>query len=281
MAKIQNQLLATDPTGLANFLEREALTMHPLQFYREAIQNEIEAGGSAVVIDGWRSPDGTLLARVSGDGRGMTHAQLVDHLGTVLKTEKGAANWGIGARIAALPNNKGGVSFASRTAGTGEGDGMIMLLTDRDRYVMRNWEVDSTDVDGDPIVAVERVVAPWPGQLDQIGRASGTAVILHGNGVGSTWSDQLAHKIHNFLARRYFEFGNGANVYVRHGSGRKIRVVPFGEAILRGAQHNGQFRFADVGGLSGTMFWWIMPPTLELKKILSGHNDVGHGIGLL
>ena len=281
MAKIQNQLLATDPVGLANLLEREAQTMHSLQFYREAVVNEIEAGATKVVIDGWQSPDKHLLARVSGNGKGMSHQELVEHLATVLKTSKGAHNWGIGARIAALPLNKGGVSFASRTAAKNEGDGMIMLFKDGSRYCLKNWEIDDLDADGDPIDAVERVVVPDPGQLDQIGTESGTAVILHGSGSGSTWNDSLSHEVHNWLARRFFRFAGTTSVSVRHRDGKSMRVVPFGEAIERAAQGNGQLQFADVGGLSGTMFWWIIPASNERKKILSGHDDMGTGIGLL
>ena len=51
--KSRVRTLTANPVGLARWLEREAETMHPLQFFREALQNEIEAGADRVIIDGF------------------------------------------------------------------------------------------------------------------------------------------------------------------------------------------------------------------------------------
>ena len=92
MAKIRT--LTANPAGLAKWLERESQTMHPLQFFREAVQNEIEAGADKIIIDGFRGPNGHLLARLSGNGTGMSRAKLISHLATVMTTDKGDATTG-------------------------------------------------------------------------------------------------------------------------------------------------------------------------------------------
>jgi hypothetical protein len=175
------RVLTANPEGLAKWLEREAQTMHPLQFFREAVQNEIEARADTIIIDAFESPGGDLLTRVSGNGTGMSRAELISHLATVMTTDKGDKNFGVGARIAALPANPAGVTFASKT---NTAEGMVTLKRQGNLFGLKTWTVQAEDEDGEPIAIREEVIRPSHGELEHI-KATGTAVILHGNGNGS------------------------------------------------------------------------------------------------
>jgi hypothetical protein len=274
--KTKVRALTANPAGLAKWLEREAETMHPMQFFREALQNEIEAGADRVIIDGFQSETG-LLTRVSGNGSGMSRTQLISHLATVMTSDKGDSNYGVGARIAALPANPAGVSFASRTAA---GDGMVTLIKQGDVFGLKAWTVSTRDDDGEIISVSEEVIAPTHGELAHI-KETGTAVILHGNGRAPTWNNSIAHQVHNYLVRRYYQFPSNVTVNVVHGDNKKHVVVPFGQILADWAIANGEVPFKDIAGLSGVMFWWLLPKKEELNKKVSGHNDTHSGIGLL
>jgi hypothetical protein len=275
MARVRT--LTADPEGLASMLERESQTMHPLQFYREAVQNEIEAGAIKIIIDGFKSPNGLLLARVSGNGKGMTGDKLVSHLSTVMKTDKGKGNYGLGARIAALPRNPAGVTFASKTA---SGTGMISIIKQGRVYGLRSWPVQTTDEDGELVTLQEEVIAPSHGMLARIGQ-TGTAVILHGDGRSATWDGSLVYRTHNYLAKRYYKFPNNVSVTVARVDNRKFPVVPFGKSLNDWAIADGLVLFSDVAGLSGTMFWWLLPTFDELQRRISGEDRFSGGIGLV
>jgi hypothetical protein len=269
--------VSADERGLAKWLERESQTMHPLQFFREALQNEIEAGATKIVIDGFQASTGHLLTRVSGNGSGMTPQKLISHLATVMITDKGEDNYGVGARIAALPANPAGVTFASKTAKTA---GMISIIKSNGIYGLRTWTIGAKDEDGDAITLQEEVITPSPGVLSQV-KDTGTAVILHGDGKSPTWNDTLAHKVHNYLVKRFYQFPGNVHVSVSHSDNKKHVVVPFGNSLADWAVADGEVPFRDIAGLSGVMFWWLLPKREELNNKISGHNNIGAGIGLV
>ena len=278
--KSRVRTLTANPVGLARWLEREAETMHPLQFFREAVQNEIEAGADRVIIDGFKSRNGALT-RVSGNGTGMTQEKLISHLATVMTTDKGDANYGVGARIAALPANPTGVTFASRTATE---EGMVTLIKQGNVFGLKTWTVQERDEDGEIVSVSEEVITPSHGALAHV-KETGTAVILHGNGKKPTWDNSMAYQVHNYLAKRYYQFPGNVTVNVMHGDNNKHAikhtVVPFGQVLADWAIARGEVPFADIGGLSGVMFWWLLPTKEELSKKVSGHNSIGSGIGLV
>jgi hypothetical protein len=264
--------------GLAKWLERESQTMHQLQFFREALQNELEAGATKIIIDGFEAPSGHLLTRVSGNGAGMKPEKLISHLATVMITDKGEDNYGVGARIAALPANPAGVTFASKTATT---EGMISIIKSEGVYGLRTWTVKAQNEDGELIALQEEVVAPSDGELAHI-NTTGTAVILHGNGKGPTWDSSLSYKAHNYIARRYFQFPGNVVVTVRHPKDVGTRnVIPFGHTLAKIALADGEVPFRDIGGLSGVMFWWLLPTSEMNKGLVSGNNSIRAGIGLV
>jgi hypothetical protein len=270
----QERPLKTTSRGATRFIEREASEIEPLQFFREAIQNEIEAGATKIIIDGYKSPEGFSLTRVSGDGCGMTRKQLVNYLSTILDSEKGEDNYGVGARVASLAYNPAGVVYASKTS---EGSGMVLLHKKEGEYTIKLWNVE----DGEE----EEVVIPFDNELSNVPE-TGTAVILHGNGTGSTWNNHQSYEVHRYLANRYFRFPNDVHVYVSHLDSTENRttnrtVTPFGDILNLHSTTNGSIPFKNINGLSGTIEWWLMPKGEELRDKVSGHNSIGYGIGLL
>jgi hypothetical protein len=280
-----NRPLVAEGDWIASLLERESKGMDPLQVYRELVQNEIEAGATNIIIDGWKAPNGHLLARVSGNGHGMTAATLLTHLAKLkLIEKKGFGNYNIGARVAALPLNPAGVTFASRTSGKdGMNENKIMLFKDKTQFATKAWSVKVTDEAGEVSEELHEVVAPSHKELSEIGSGTGTAVILHGHGRGPTWDISPAYKVHNFLARRYYAWPGNVEVKVRHPDvhNKVMAVVPFGSSLARWKEADGEVKFTDVAGLSGSMFWWVLPKPEDLKDKLSGHNYFGSGIGVV
>jgi hypothetical protein len=275
--KTKNRTLAADPAGLAIWLERESQSMHPLQFYREGTQNEIEADATEVVIDGYQV-NGKLLARLSGNGHGMTPQQLISHLSSVMKTDKGSENYGVGARLASLSSNPAGVTFASRTATS---EAMIKIIKDGSAYAVKNWEVR----DDDNALVMEEAVLPDKNMLANV-KNIGTAVILHGNGQADTWDGTLAHKVHKYLANRYYTFPDDVKVTVVHLHGEDKRLVrmivrPFGKTLADWAISDGHIPFKNLGGLNGVIFWWVLPEPAELGKKMSSQDGISPGIGLV
>lgn len=267
--------MQSDKYGTALFLEREAEGMDPLQLWRELVQNGAEANATRIVIDGYTDPEtGMVLARLTDNGHGLAEAQLVKHMETLHLTGKIAGkNYGIGARIAALPHNQAGVTFASRTE---SGDVMVKLWKDKGVYGLVDWDA----VDDEGYTVKTSTVVPDAGELSRVPAGStGSAVILHGDGKKSTWNAPQAYAVHKFLAGRYYVFPN--DVEVRVASAKSQRVQSTGEVLANIAEADGEVPFKNVGGLNGVMFWWTLPATDERKDVTSGWNDVPGGVGLV
>jgi hypothetical protein len=198
-------------------------------------------------------------------------------LSTIHHTTKGSKNYGIGARIGALPSNQAGITFASRTA---RGDGLVMLHKARGAYGIKEWSVTSVGDDGERYEETAEVIRPQHGELSRVAK-TGTAVILHGDGKSSTWDASTSYKVHNFLASRYYEFPTKVTVRVEHPAHGTRPVWPFGEFLAEHAQKDGTIDSKNICGLNGFMFWWILPEQSEIKSQVTGRNKLGGGIGLV
>ena len=157
--------------------------MPPDQYLRELVVNGCDAGAGRIVIDAWLEPaTGRNLVRVSDDGGGMGRDDLIGYLSQLhVDSGKGEANYGVGARLATLSRNHAGVTYASRTASSGEC--LVRLVREHDNYGMTQWPVTVDGYD-----QVEEVVVAENGELSRAGDEHGTAVILHGDGTADTWS---------------------------------------------------------------------------------------------
>lgn len=239
--------LTNDSKGTARYLDREAEGMDPMQLYREFVQNGAEAAADRITIDGWRDPDtGRLLARITDNGTGMTADELALRLSTIHAGGKGADNYGIGARIASLPFNPAGVTFASRTE---TDEGMVRLVRSNDEYGVKVWATEDGHDD--------YVVAPDEDMLEHIG-ATGTAVVLHGDGTGDTWGPSASNQVRTFLSGRYLDLP-GTEVYVDQPGQSTRRIQTFGDSLQRYAEGSGEMQFSDIAGLSGSIYWYILP----------------------
>ena len=267
--------LTIDPQGMARFIDREAAAMDPLQLWRELVQNGIEAGADSITIDGWQDPDTNhWLARCSDHGSGMTSAQLTEHLATMHTRVKGGENYGVGARMAALPRNPAGVTFASRTATS---EGLVRLVKFRGAYGVKEWDV----VDEDGYEVNHEFVTAEQSELGQV-KNTGTAVILHGDGHEDTWDPSVSYQVHKFLSQRYYHLPEGVRVSVSAPDGATSTsrpVRPFGDMLAEYSTADGEVRFTDVAGLSGNMFWWILPPQIGEKT--QGRYGLTSVIGLV
>lgn len=274
--------LVNDPHGTALWIEREARGMDPMQMFRELVQNGIEAGANRIIIDGYTDPQtGQRLARITDNGHGMTGELLVQRM-SQLHSGTNEKNYGVGARIASLPFNTAGVEFASRTA-AGE-ETSVTLCKERGRYGVKIWGV--VDEDGDEVKTEE--VAPDPGVLARLPLgASGTAVILRGDGKTDTWNPSRSYGVHKFLSRRYYDLGAGVTVLVEQPDGDNKRgfrlrsITSMGEYLAGHSFADGEVPFSDVAGLSGSILWWVLPPGGDMRQKMGTRAVLPGGVGLL
>lgn len=115
-------------------------------------------------------------------------------------------------------------------------------------YGIKVWEA----IGPDGALSIAEIIVPDHGELARLWNKTGTAVILHGDGSMSTWSQTMADRVHRYLAEPYFIFPNDVRVQTRGSKdpGRRL-VVPYGHLL---ASHNiarGVVEFSDVKSLSG------------------------------
>jgi Histidine kinase-, DNA gyrase B-, and HSP90-like ATPase len=193
---IKKAPIEADERGLSFFIQREGENLPPTQVLRELVQNGFEADAATVWID-YVEEEGveTLfrrLLRVSDDGRGMDEEALRRHIKTIHYSGKELGrNHGIGARIASLAQSPAGVTWASRQD---EGEAMVKVVKEDDVFVLEKWPVEDD--------RLLDVVAPDPGYLDLVPE-SGTAVILHGDGIADTWTTHT--DVLSYLNSRYWD----------------------------------------------------------------------------
>lgn len=259
--------LKTDNYGYARFLEREAATMEPHQLDRELVHNGAEAGATTVCIDGHVDPEtGHLLKRFTDNGTGMTPAQLKSHMSTMHLTGKNASknagkNFGIGARIAGLPKNPAGMTFASRST---DGDWQTVLWKSGGVYEMAEWEPSENSGPGPLYVA--HADQGQLGRLDELAPSdTGTAVILAGTGTKDTWSDAEAYAVAKWLTQRYFQFPNDTAVKVIGATASASHtatgtVVPFGTRLHQHSTASGIVT-VELPGATAYVSWWLLADT--------------------
>jgi hypothetical protein len=265
--------LQSNNEGVAAWIDRSAAEMDPHQYGRELVQNAGEAGASTVWIDAYEDPEtGDKLLRVTDDGSGMTEVQLRKHIKTLHFTSKKLGpNYGVGARMALLPANPAGVTFASRA--TGGEESLVMVHRNKDIYGLHNFEV----VDDEGFIVKEEAIAPDQGELTKLGnRPSGTAVILRGDGRHDTWSPQVAYQLGRWLSDRYLIFPNDLTVKVQTSEGASNTLAAFGSKLIAQAESEGVVAF-DIDGLSGTVTWWVLKPVRPDRFT----RNVNAGVGVV
>ena len=222
-------LRKTMPMRVGNMsflLERLNEDCSPLQFLRELTQNAIEAikalpepTGQVVWDVDWNNFDltGTYKLALTDTGKGMSGPEMVKYINALsssIQLQSRTGNYGVGAKIAAAPQNPHGLVYLSWKDGVGS---MIHLWRDADSGEYGLMQFEKPDGTFDYWVNVEDTVKP-----EQI-KDHGTMVVLLG--MSDTDNTMTAPPgtptpsqwISRYLNTRYFEFPEGIEVKARQG----------------------------------------------------------------
>ena len=269
--------LKSDPRGQSHAIDVDARGMDPHQLVRELVHNGAEADARNIWIDGYTDPvTGQICMRITDDGHGMTEAHMRKHLSTLYSSGKTIGiNFGIGARVAALPFNHAGVDFASRTV---DGpDGLMRLHRDMGIYGVATWPV----LDDEEYEVQRDYVAADAGELSRLPKKArtGTAVILRGDGKRDTFDSLRGWDTLRYLSTHYFEIPGNPTVRVEI-DGVMRTMTPFANRLAKLAEHSGTIPFEDVAGLTGRFHWWVLPEQSDDRRASNG-LFVTAGVGLL
>src|ERR671912_2576760 len=123
-------------TGASNFVNRMFEACGNYQWAREFLKNSLEANATKIEFGiEWQAVEklGTYRRTVIDDGLGMDREELLKFFSTLGEGAKKIGgihdNFGVGAKIAALPWNPEGVVVISYKAGIGS---MIWMVLDED-----------------------------------------------------------------------------------------------------------------------------------------------------
>ena len=144
----------SDPYSVTNFVDRMHGECSQLQWLRELVVNSIEAisatgeGGRILVHAVDQEMEGVGIVRklaVTDTGEGIAHDQLYSSF-QVAMTSRGRGNYGIGAKIAALPMNPAGMIYRSRVAGGITAELMWHKTGRYGYYAAHGWTDESGDI---------------------------------------------------------------------------------------------------------------------------------------
>jgi hypothetical protein len=271
-------------------IERLHRDCSPLQFVRELTQNSIEAiqglpdGKGAILWDvDWNRYDLTKVHKLAiiDTGIGMTGKDMVDYINSLsasIHQQTVEGNFGVGAKIAAVPRNHAGLIYLSWKNGVGY---MIHVWRDPDTGVYGLRRFERPDGSSDYWTNVDDAIKP-----EQIGD-NGTMVILLGNEPDENTLQAVpgtpmpSRWILRYLNSRYFRFPKNVTVKSREGW-----------ELPKGDSHNflrtvtGMKPWLDKNcidkssvQLSGAKaHWWILNEDLDLD---AGHYTSGGHVAAL
>ena len=266
----QHKTLPMSVANTAFMIDRLSKDCAPLQFLRELTQNSIEAivasaGEGEIVWDcDWDQFDLTGFRKlcVIDNGIGMTGKDMVEYinqLSSSIHRQSHEGNFGVGAKVSAVPRNRCGLVYLSWQSDVGS---MIHVWRDpqTDIYGLKQFE----QPDGDFTYAglIEDAIKP------EVIRQHGTKVVLHGN---SEDEDTMrapegamspSRWISRYLNTRYFRFPERISVkaregweYPRNDKDRNVLRTITGQAAYLEAHsvHSGQVPLSNA-----TAHWWIL-----------------------
>jgi len=262
----------------------------PLQFIRELTQNSVEAitevpsrKGEIIWDVDWNRYTLTSVHKLAviDTGIGMTGEEMVRYINSLsasMHAQTVEGNFGVGAKIAAVPKNHAGLIYLSWKEGRG--------------YMIHVWRDSLTNIYG-----LRRFVRPdgsaeyWTTVEDTIKPAAigthGTMVILLGNAENDSTiqapsgTAMPSRWILRYLNSRYFRFPKGITVKAREGwelprgdSHNFLRTVTGMQAWL-------DKNSVDSGARDLTnakAHWWILNQKLDLD---AGHHTSGGHVAAL
>lgn len=260
----------------------------PLQFVRELTQNAIQSlrdlpEGEVRWDVAWNHLALTKKRKLAviDTGIGMTGEEMVEYinkLSSSMHEQSHQGNFGIGAKIAALPRNREGVVYLSWKDGSG--------------YIVQLWQDPDTQVYGlkrwTHPTGKEEHWAPIGDDLKpDLVKDHGTMVILLGNSeeedtmIPPEGTPMPSRWILRYLNTRYFRFPSHIEVKAREGWDR-----PQGDRhnFLRGVEGQKSWldRFSEKRGMvslaSANAHWWILKENVDDD---SGHNAGGGHVAAL
>jgi hypothetical protein len=186
-------------------------------------------------------------------------------------------NYGIGARIAVLPQNPGGVTYASRT-NNGE-VAMITLLRERACYVVKEYELPDEDgniIKTELLLPDSELSALKPNQ-------AGTAVILRGAGRADTFGKNTVSAIQAFLSDRYYSFPQSFKLTIIEDDlyQSKRRIRSFSERLVPQMLNCGVMEFEDLQNVNGSLCWWLLKKPNQRTGMFGGDLSRLGGVGAL
>ena len=256
----------------------------PIQFLRELTQNSIEATrelpdrkGEIIWDVDWNRYDLTGVRKVAiiDTGIGMTGEEMVRYINSLsssMRQQSVEGNYGVGAKIAAVPRNRAGLVYLSWKDGVGY---MIHVWRDPETEVYGCRKFERPDGTAEYWAKVEDSIKP-----EQI-KHHGTMVILLGNDMDEITiqappgTPMPSRWILRYLNSRYYQFPKGITVKAREGW-----ELPKGDShnflrTVTGMKFWLDKNASDSGTLPLTKakaHWWILNESLDLD---SGHYVSG------
>lgn len=289
---------APDPRGtlpmtvqnMTFMIDRLHKDCSPLQFVRELTENAIEAvldlpdqkGDVVWDVDwNWYELKGVRKLAIIDTGIGMTGEEMVRYINSLSSSvheQSVEGNFGVGAKISAVPRNHAGLMYLSWKGGVGE---MIHVWRDRETGVYGLRKFERPDGTAEYWTRVEDAIRPEPI------RDHGTMVILLGNDLDDRTvlappgAPMPSRWILRYLNGRYYRFPKGVSVKAREGWGLPngdshsfLRTVTGMKPWLdKNASESGAVTLAG-----GTAHWWILNENLDLD---SGHYATGGHVAAL
>lgn len=197
-------------------MEVTSKTVDKSAYLRELVQNSIEAGATDILIDiHWPTLEASggrvYKLCVVDNGYGMTANELDHHLNYLGNSGKGmgaSGNFGQGARVTTLWNNKAGVEYLSWKNGKGSRAKIVYS----DGYPGMEYLTEADFIED--ITDADEYNDAWPSIKD-----SGTIVVLHGNDDEQDTfvrPDDVMHWVLRYLQERYFSLPSGVTVRTRY-----------------------------------------------------------------
>jgi hypothetical protein len=276
----------TKPMKVANMtflINRLGEDCAPLQFVRELTQNGLDAirlldkPGEVIWDVDWAYHElsgGVMKLACIDTGTGMTGPDMVryiNELSSSVHQQSTSGNFGVGAKIAAVPLNPHGLVYMSWLNGVGH---MIHLWLDPDEqvYGLKRWPQNG----GEFWTPVSNELKP-----KEIGE-HGTMVVLLGHTDDENTTEppsgtpMKSRWLLRYLNTRYFRFPKGVEVKAREGLNYPrsdsrhnfLRVVEGQGAWLdKNAESRGTVALSDA-----TAHWWILKEDVDRD---SGHTAPG------
>jgi hypothetical protein len=279
-----------DVANMTFMIDRLGADCGPLQYIRELTQNAIaaalarpERSGEIIWDVDWNRY--TLTKRyklcIIDTGIGMTGeemAQYINRLSSSVHQQSTSGNFGVGAKIAAVPRNHAGLIYLSWKDEAGS---MIHLWRNPESNVYGLRGIEAPDGLTGYWAAVEDTIKPT-----QI-KDHGTMVVLLGNDVDANTmlppegTPMPSRWVLRYLNTRYFRFPEGVTVKAREGwelpagdSHNFLRTVTGQEFWLEeNAEAKGTLRVSNA-----TVRWWILRPDIDQN---SGHLAGGGHVAAL